>query len=104
MFKIMMKINGYLHLLSDNDYRIVPVDVFERAKTQKERGSRIRKPVPVIIDGDTFIFKRNQWDKAKLLGSDYKRFCAGLPQLYKWERWWRFKRNSKRLIPVKSFQ
>ncbi len=100
----MMKTHKYFHIRFNNDYRIIPVGVFERAKTQKERRSRIRKPVSVHIDGEIFIFKKNQWKQAKLLGCDYKKFCADLPHLYKWESRGRFKKNKKRIVPIRSDQ
>jgi hypothetical protein len=75
-----------IYIKSNNDFRIFPVSVFRRAKTQKYRSGKIRKPVQVVINGEIFIFIINQWAKGRLLALDYLRFCQGLPSLYKWER------------------
>jgi len=57
-----------------------------------------------VIAGDLFIFKKNQWKKGQLLAADYKKFCAGLPHLYKWESNVRFRKNNKRIVIIKSNQ
>lgn len=105
MFKVINKTDTRVFIRSNKDFRIIPIHVFHRARNQKDRGVRIRKPVKVIINDALFIFKKNQWDNGKELASDYKKFCSGLPYLYKWESSGRFnnlkkkaKRRNQRLI------
>jgi len=104
MFKVILKTYRHYYIRFHNDFRIIPVNEFKRAKSQKERRVRIRKPVSVIIDGDLFLFKKNQWKKTKSLGSGYKKFCAGLPHLYKWEKKGRFKKTKKGFVVIRSDQ
>jgi hypothetical protein len=73
------------YIKSKNDFRIFPLSVFRRARTQKYRARKIRKPVQVVINGELFIFIKKQWDKGRSMALDYLRFCKGLPSLYKWE-------------------
>ena len=102
MFKVINKTSTRVFIQSEKDFRIVPIRVFQRARNQKDRGTIIRKPVPVIINGALFIFKKNQWEASKLLAVDYEKFCAGLPYLYKWESKRRFKKSKKGVVIIKS--
>ena len=102
MFKVINKIGTRVFIQSERDFRIIPIQVFNRAKSQKDRETEIRNPVEVIINGSLFIFKENQWDKAKQLAADYKKFCRGLPHLYRWESRYRFRKNKKNIAVIKS--
>lgn len=102
MFKVINKTGTRVFIRSNKDFRIIPVQVFHRARNQKDRRTKIRKPVPVIINGSLFIFKKNQWDNGKALAEDFNKFCLGLPYLYKWESKARFRKNRKRVVIIKS--
>jgi len=86
MYSVINRSGEMFYIKSNNDFRIFPVSVFRRAKTQKYRAGKIRKPVQVVINGELFIFIKKHWDKGRSLALDYLRFCKGLPSLYKWER------------------
>ena len=86
MYSIFNRTSEMIYIKFNNDFRIFPLSVFRRAKTQKNRSGRIRKPVQVVINGELFIFNKKQWDKGRLLAMDFLRFCEGLPSLYRWER------------------
>ena len=86
MYLVFNRTNELIYILSKNDLRIFPLSVFRRAKTQKNRQGRIRKPVQVVIGGELFIFNQKHWHKGRLMALDYLRFCEGLPSLYRWER------------------
>jgi hypothetical protein len=85
MYKVFNRTDEMIYIKSNKDFRILPLSVFRRAKTQKNRPCKIRKPVQVVINGELFIFIQKQWDKGRLLALDYLTFCRGLPSLYKWE-------------------
>jgi len=101
VYNILFKTDRYVHIYSHEDYRIFSIAVFERASTQKDRNTRIRKPINATIDDEPFIFKENQWKQAKLLADKYK-FFKGIPFLYKWESKARFRKTKKRVVIIKS--
>jgi hypothetical protein len=86
MYKVFNRTDKLVYIFSHNDFRIFSISAFRRAKTQKNRPVKIRKPVQVVINGELFIFIKKQWDKGRSLALDYLRFCKGLPSLYRWER------------------
>jgi hypothetical protein len=98
MYTVFNRTNELIYIDSKNDFRIFPLSVFKRAKTQKNRPCKIRKPVQVVINGEIFIFIKKQWDKGRSTALDYLRFCEGMPSLYRWESKKRFnilKRRAK---------
>ena len=86
MYTTINRTSKWIYIKSNNDFRIFPLSVFRRAKTQKNRPGKIRKPMQVVINGENFIFIKKQWNKGRALALDYLRFCDGLPSLYRWER------------------
>lgn len=86
MYTIINRTNEMIFIESKNDFRIFPVPKFTRAKKQKNRTGKIRKPVSVVINGELFIFIKKNWDRGKMLALDYLRFCEDLPHLYSWEQ------------------
>ena len=86
MYKVFNRTDKLVYIKSNNDFRIFPLSVFRRAKTQRNRPGKIRKPVQVVIIGEIFIFNKKQWDKGRSLALDYLRFCDGLPYVYKLEQ------------------
>jgi len=81
MYLVFNRTNELIYIVSKKDFRIFRLSVFWRAKTQKNRQGRIRKPVQVVINGELFIFNKKHWDKGRLMALDYLRFCEGLPSL-----------------------
>jgi len=100
-FKTISITEKFVQIRFNSDFLRFPVKVFEIARTQKNRSTRIRKPVHIIVDGHLFIFKKNQWDKAKLRAQEHLEFCR---EIHIWESTRRFKKNGKRIIPVMSTQ
>lgn len=86
MYSVFNRTSKWIYIKSNNDFRIFPLPVFRRAKTQKNRPGEIRKPVQVVINGELFIFIKTQWDKGRKLAMNYLRFGDGVPSLYNWER------------------
>lgn len=85
MYTVLNCTDKWVYVASNRDLRKFSVGVFKRAKTQKDRPGRIRKPVQVVVNGRLFIFIRKQWVKGKLAGEAYERFCKEIPYLYRWE-------------------
>ena len=86
MYSVFNRTDKLVYIKSNNDFRIFPLSVFRRAKTQRNRPGKIRKPLQVVINGELFIFIKKQWERGRTQALDHLRFYDGLPYVYKSER------------------
>ena len=83
MFTIILRKGPRIFIGSQNDFLILPVKTFERAKNRKDRGARIRQAVTEVINGTLFIFTRKEWANGKTTALKHKEFLKDLPRVFR---------------------
>ena len=72
MFKVIKKTDRYVFLGTRHKLAIMPIGTFKCGRKRMAKGSKIRKPVCAVIDGEKYKFTRNEWKKALEHGDEYK--------------------------------
>ena len=85
MFKVILKTDARVFIGSKKDFRVFPVRKFKWVRNRKDKGTKIRKPVMVVVDGHLFIFTKKEWANGKKLALRHKDFLKDLRRVHKKE-------------------
>lgn len=102
MFKIVNRDSARITIASEKHLAMIPVKMFEQAQLRLQKQIKIRRPVVIVVENKTLIFKKCEWRKVKNLSRKHIGFGKDLHELYKWEQRGRFRVQNRRYAIVPS--